>query len=499
MAEKPEPTTPGPSDGPGDVPVSEVVSQALLAGAGNCPESVTGVVSLLAGIAGEAVVADLTTAASLADRVTVLARVRTAVDAQIGRSVVAAQRADVLPHAPRTQLERQAAWSGHSASAVVTAARFGDRHPQVALLWTRGLVCTDVIAALARGLHGLEWEVEQRVVSAIIDELPRLTVRGVKLVVAQVVDLTDDDNRATREQVEYDRRRVVVTSHGGMTMIAADLPDVDGVAVMAALDAVAASLRVAGDRSTKAQRRADALITVVNRSAAHGTVPATAGGLPVAVTVTMSASEADRVATDQPRQHTTADLPDTNTDTDAETGHTGGAGGGAAGAAAVTGGGLTLGDAAARFALCTGAVTGMVVADHDCHGPDCSTGGPHRRRRLTEALVATPVHPLAVGRSTRLATTGQRTALAVRDGGCILCQRPPAECQTHHVKAWADGGTTDINNLVLLCWSHHRQVDLNRWTIHRNPDPTGGAPLWIITPVPRHQWRRRQPPEHDAA
>ena len=87
---------------------------------------------------------------------------------------------------------------------------------------------------------------------------------------------------------------------GGMTMIAADLPDVDGVAVMAALDAVASSLRVAGDRSTKAQRRADALITVVNRSAAHGTVPATAGGLPVAVTVTMSASEADRVATDQP-------------------------------------------------------------------------------------------------------------------------------------------------------------------------------------------------------
>ena len=484
--------------------MSEWVAEALLAGAGSCPDSVRGVVSLLAGIAGEAVVADLTTAASLADRVTVLARVRTAVDAQIGRSVVAAQRADVLPHAPRTQLERQAAWSGHSASAVVTAARFGDRHPQVALLWTRGLVCTDVIAALARGLHGLEWEVEQRVVSAIIDELPRLTVRGVKLVVAQVVDLTDDDNRATREQVEYDRRRVVVTSHGGMTMIAADLPDVDGVAVMAALDAVAASLRVAGDRSTKAQRRADALITVVNRSAAHGTVPATAGGLPVAVTVTMSASEADRVVTDQPRQHTTADLPDTNTDadtdtdTDAETGPAGGAGGGAAGAAAVTGGGLTLGDAAARFALCTGAVTGMVVADHDCRGPDCSAG-PHRRRRLTEALVATPVHPLAVGRSTRLATTGQRTALAVRDGGCILCQRPPAECQTHHVKAWADGGTTDINNLVLLCWSHHRQVDLNRWTIHRNLDPTPGAPLWIITPVPRHQWRRRQPPEHDAA
>ena len=265
-------------------------------------------------------------------------------------------------------------------------------------------------------------------------------------------------------------------------MIAADLPDVDGVAVMAALDAVAASLRVARDRSTKAQRRADALITVVNRSAAHGTVPATAGRLPVAVTVTMSASEADRVVTDQPRQHTTADLPTPHrrrpdTDTDAGLAPPAAPGGGVA---AVTGG-VDVGDAAARFALCTGAVTGMVVADRDCRGPDCSAG-PHRRRRLTEALVASGA-PLAVGRSTRLATTGQRTALAVRDEEHPV-PATPAECQTHHVKAWADGGTTDINNLVLLCWSHHRQVDLNRWTIHRNLDPTPGAPLWIITPSP---------------
>ena len=120
-----------------------------------------------------AVVADLTTAASLADRVTVLARVRTAVDAQIGRSVVAARNARMCyPHAPRTQLERQAAWSGHSASAVVTAARFGDRHPQVASLWTRGVGVYRCHRRVGQGLNRLEWEVEQQVVSAIIDELP---------------------------------------------------------------------------------------------------------------------------------------------------------------------------------------------------------------------------------------------------------------------------------------------------------------------------------------
>ena len=74
----------------------------------------------------------------------------------------------------------------------------------------------------------------------------------------------------------------------------------------------------------------------------------------------------------------------------------------------------------------------------------------------------------------------------------------PAEaCQVHHITEWADGGETDLRNLALLCWTHHRQVDLRMWTIEAaepkpvHPETHGGTnaetnaePLWGSTPEP---------------
>jgi len=37
-------------------------------------------------------------------------------------------------------------------------------------------------------------------------------------------------------------------------------------------------------------------------------------------------------------------------------------------------------------------------------------------------------------------------------------ERPHAWCDAHHVVHWADGGTTALSNLVLLCCHHHRLV-----------------------------------------
>jgi HNH endonuclease len=67
---------------------------------------------------------------------------------------------------------------------------------------------------------------------------------------------------------------------------------------------------------------------------------------------------------------------------------------------------------------------------------------------------------LEVGRATRVVSPAQRTALAVRDGGCVFpgCDRPPAWCDAHHLRHWLHGGTTDLANLVLLCRAHHRAV-----------------------------------------
>ena len=67
--------------------------------------------------------------------------------------------------------------------------------------------------------------------------------------------------------------------------------------------------------------------------------------------------------------------------------------------------------------------------------------------------------PLAVGRRTRAVPPAIRRALRVRDGGCRFpgCDRSRFT-HAHHIKHWADGGETRLDNLVTLCSQHHRLV-----------------------------------------
>jgi hypothetical protein len=75
--------------------------------------------------------------------------------------------------------------------------------------------------------------------------------------------------------------------------------------------------------------------------------------------------------------------------------------------------------------------------------------------------------PLDVGRKTKVVPPALRRAVAVRDGGCAFpsCDRPSSWCDAHHVRHWADGGSTSIDNLVLLCRRHHRLVHHNRFSV----------------------------------
>lgn len=91
--------------------------------------------------------------------------------------------------------------------------------------------------------------------------------------------------------------------------------------------------------------------------------------------------------------------------------------------------------------------------------------------------------PLDVGRLYRTVTPGQWIALVARDKGCAFpgCSRPAAWTQAHHIKHWADGGTTDLANLVLLCGYHHRSVHHRGWTVRMRADghPEFIPPPWI--------------------
>jgi hypothetical protein len=76
-----------------------------------------------------------------------------------------------------------------------------------------------------------------------------------------------------------------------------------------------------------------------------------------------------------------------------------------------------------------------------------------------------PSQVLDVGRTTRTVSGPTRRALMMRDDGCRFagCDRPAPWCDAHHVIHWADGGTTSLDNLVLLCRSHHRMVHEGRF------------------------------------
>jgi hypothetical protein len=47
------------------------------------------------------------------------------------------------------------------------------------------------------------------------------------------------------------------------------------------------------------------------------------------------------------------------------------------------------------------------------------------------------------------------------------CDRPVAWCEAHHLRHWLHGGATDLENLVLLCRTHHRAVHEGGRHLHR--------------------------------
>jgi hypothetical protein len=79
---------------------------------------------------------------------------------------------------------------------------------------------------------------------------------------------------------------------------------------------------------------------------------------------------------------------------------------------------------------------------------------------ITRVITGPGSEPLELGRKTKVVPPGLRRALWVRDRGCRFpgCGRPPGWCDAHHVRHWADGGETSLENLVLLCRPHHRAI-----------------------------------------
>lgn len=89
---------------------------------------------------------------------------------------------------------------------------------------------------------------------------------------------------------------------------------------------------------------------------------------------------------------------------------------------------------------------------------------------LIRVLLSGDSQVLDTGRAVRTVTPAQRRALNSRDRGCRFpaCERPARYCAGHHLRHWAAGGETNLDNLVLLCRRHHFLVHEGGWRLEGN-------------------------------
>ena len=141
-------------------------------------------------------------------------------------------------------------------------------------------------------------------------------------------------------------------------------------------------------------------------------------------------------------------------------------------------------DVASRLAMDPLAVPGVagitengtVLGAADLRRIACDT-------QIIPVVMGGPSEVLDVGRAKRTITPALRRALIARDQRCVWpgCDRAPVHCDGHHLQHWLDDGPTSLDNLALLCHSHHHRLHEYNLVLH---PPTGPAPPgdgWTVT------------------
>ena len=116
---------------------------------------------------------------------------------------------------------------------------------------------------------------------------------------------------------------------------------------------------------------------------------------------------------------------------------------------------------------------------------------------LSRVLMVGKSEVLDVGRAHREPSAAQWRALVARDRHCQAegCTRGPDSCHTHHIRPWTEGGATDLANLQLLCWYHHRRrhIDENRARARSDTSPAAPTCSAVRTHPGRFSHREREP------
>lgn len=115
---------------------------------------------------------------------------------------------------------------------------------------------------------------------------------------------------------------------------------------------------------------------------------------------------------------------------------------------------------------------GDVRCDVDGYGPvPCSLIRSWLSEAVLRRVVMAESEVLDLGRGVRLASRAQKRALRHQHGGCAVpdCARPPHWCDAHHVTPYANGGVTNLKDLVFVCRRHHHMID-HGWTLTQDPE-----------------------------
>jgi Domain of unknown function (DUF222)/HNH endonuclease len=338
------------------------------------------------------------------------------VDAERARAVAELERREVFARDGHLSL---ASWmvarhgvAPSTAAGHVRMARALEQMPVAADALASGEVSSAAVSLLASAQEAAPGPFAQAE-DGLVDAARSLPVMKLRDAVAQWRETADAERAVEDEERRFERRRLHLSAAlDGMVRVDGELDPVTGQTVLTALraveDADVRSREGSGteDSRTPAQRRADALGEICRQWLDLAERPLVSGERPHVV-VTMDVGSLER------RSGRLLDLEDV---------------------------GRIDGETARRLA-CDATVSRVI------------TGAASQ--------------PLDVGRKAKVVPPTLRRAVAVRDGGCAFpgCDRPSSWCDAHHIRHWADGGTTSLANLVLLCRRHHRLVHHRRFSV----------------------------------
>ena len=232
------------------------------------------------------------------------------------------------------------------------------------------------------------------------------SVSGLRKLCAWAWHVVDPDGFFKEAEENYSRRRLHISQMAdGMYAVDGLLDPVTGASLKTAVDALA-KRKGPEDERTASQRRHDALGELVNHAMDQGTLPRRNGVRPhINVTTTIEGVKNEVGA---PPADLELSLP--------------------------------ISTRTLERITCDSTMSRVLLAD---------------------SMV------IDVGRATRTVSAPTRRALRTRDKGCRFtgCDRPVDWSNPHHIIHWARGEPSDLPNMMLLCYFHHRFVHEGGWQV----------------------------------